>query len=122
MNYIKINEKLNIKGWRKNMTLHLNNERRHRYKVFNDLKLFNAGVIGVWLVDKGHRNGKEIHVINHKGVVSVYNANTKNFITFYALRYAQFKRYVGNEENWKEKYKITIEHINDNIRRRLNYV
>lgn len=34
-----------------------------------------------FLVDKGHKNGKEIHIVTTTGIIKIYNANTKILIT-----------------------------------------
>lgn len=53
----------------------------------------HAKVIKIAVVDKGHANGEEIHVIYNNGVVKVYNARTHKFITVLIARVPQIKRY-----------------------------
>ena len=52
-----------------------------------------AKVIKIALVDKGHRNGNEIHVIFNNGIIKVYNARTRKFITVLIARVPQIERY-----------------------------
>ena len=53
----------------------------------------SAKVCKIAIVDKGHKNGKEIHVIYNNGIIKVYNANTHKFITVLIAREAQIERY-----------------------------
>ena len=53
----------------------------------------SAKVIKIAVVDKGHENGNEIHVIFNNGVIKIYNANTRRFITVLIARVPQIERY-----------------------------
>ena len=53
----------------------------------------SAKVIRIAVVDKGHRNGQEIHVVYNNGVVKVYNERTRKFITVLIARVPQVERY-----------------------------
>ena len=52
-----------------------------------------AKVCKIALVNKGHENGTEVHVIYNNGIVKVYNANTHKYITILIAREAQIERY-----------------------------
>lgn len=53
----------------------------------------SAKVLKIAVVDKGHENGEEIHVIYNNGVVKVYNERTHKFITVLIARVPQIERY-----------------------------
>lgn len=53
----------------------------------------SAKVYKIAIIDKGHKNGQEIHVIYNNGIVKVYNANTHKYITVLIAREAQIERY-----------------------------
>lgn len=53
----------------------------------------SAKVIKLAVVDKGHKNGEEIHVVYNNGVVKVYNEHTRKFITVLIARVPQIERY-----------------------------
>ena len=53
----------------------------------------HAKVCCIALVDKGHKNGTEAHVIYNNGIVKVYNANTHKYITMLIARESQIERY-----------------------------
>ena len=52
-----------------------------------------AKVVKIALVDKGHKNGNEIHLVYNNGVVKIYNQNTRKFITVLIAREPQIVRY-----------------------------
>ena len=52
-----------------------------------------AKVIKIAIVNKGHENGNEVHVIYNNGIIKVYNANTHKFITVLIAREPQVARY-----------------------------
>ena len=53
----------------------------------------SAKVAKIAVVNKGHKNGNEIHVVYNNGVVKVYNERTCKFITVLIARAPQIERY-----------------------------
>ena len=53
----------------------------------------SAKVLKIAVVDKGHANGEEVHVVYNNGVVKIYNEHTKKFITVLIARVPQIERY-----------------------------
>lgn len=53
----------------------------------------SAKVAKIAVVNKGHKNGNEIHIIYNNGVVKIYNANSRKFITVLIARVPQIERY-----------------------------
>ena len=53
----------------------------------------SAKVLKIAIVNKGHENGNEIHVILNNGIIKVYNARTHKFITVLIARVPQIERY-----------------------------
>ena len=53
----------------------------------------SAKVLKIAVVNKGHKNGNEIHVVYNNGVVKVYNERTKKFITVLIERVPRIERY-----------------------------
>ena len=52
-----------------------------------------AKVLKIAVVNKGHENGAEIHIIYNNGIVKVYNERTCKFITVLIARAPQIERY-----------------------------
>ena len=53
----------------------------------------SAKVVKIAVVNKGHKNGNEIHTVYNNGVVKIYNANSRRFITVLIARVPQIERY-----------------------------
>ena len=53
----------------------------------------SAKVAKIAIVNKGHANGDEIHVIYNNGIIKIYNARTRKFITVLIARVPQIERY-----------------------------
>ena len=63
------------------------------------------------VVDKGHRNGAEIHVISSTGIIAIYNQKTGKLITKLIARPGKIKQYYREDEMIPEELlKITREH------------
>ena len=76
----------------------------------------SAKVIRIAVVDKGHTNGNEIHVVYNNGVVKVYNARTRKFITVLIARVPQVERYnIKVTKTMRNKIKSHIKQGYNNI-------
>ena len=53
----------------------------------------SAKVLKIAVVDKGHANGSEIHIVYNNGIVKIYNEHTRKFITVLIARVPQIERY-----------------------------
>ena len=53
----------------------------------------SAKVLKIAVVNKGHKNGNEIHIVYNNGIVKIYNQNTRKFITVLIAREPQIARY-----------------------------
>ena len=77
-------------------TIHFSKERNTREKLLEELKapiLSIDGKLCIFVVDKGHKNGAEIHVITENAVICIYNQRSKKFVTALIARPAQLERY-----------------------------
>ena len=50
-------------------------------------------VVRIAVVNKGHKDGNEVHVIYNNGIIKIYNANSRKFITVLIAREPQIERY-----------------------------
>ena len=70
----------------------------------------NAKMCGAYIVNKGHKNGNEIHVLYNNGIIRIYNQRTKKHITDLIARVPQMERYgINVTKTMKRKIKIHIE-------------
>lgn len=72
-------------------TAHMSEKRKERFKL---AKKYNndAPIDRTFLVDKGHRDGPELHSVSKNAVIYIINANTKRFITVLFARPNQVDR------------------------------
>lgn len=49
-------------------------------------------------VDRGHRNGAEIHMISSTAIITIYNERTKKMVTRLIARPGQIRRYYNENE------------------------
>ena len=76
----------------------------------------SAKVIKIVVVNKGHENGNEIHLVYNNGVVKVYNQNTRKFITVLIARVPQIERYkIKVTKTMRNKIKSHIKQGYNNI-------
>ena len=69
----------------------------------------SARVLKIAVVNKGHTNGDEIHIVYNNGIVKIYNANTRKFITVLIARVPQIERYkVKITRTMKKKINLHI--------------
>lgn len=77
------------------ITAHWSTERKIRaYLVEVLIEQEHAVIFGAYRVDKGHKNGAEIHVLYSNGIIRIYNERTRKHITDLVGRIGQCKRYV----------------------------
>ena len=75
-----------------------------------------AKVIKIAVVNKGHKNGNEIHLVYNNGVVKIYNANSRKFITVLIARVPQIERYkIKVTKTMRKKINLHIKNGYNNI-------
>lgn len=79
---------------------HYTNERSYREHIV--LTIGEGKKIGEVIIDRGHPNGAERHVITDNAVVIVYNARTGKLVTKLVARPGQIRRYFkdGKAPQW----------------------
>ena len=76
----------------------------------------SAKVLKIAVVNKGHANGDEVHLVYNNGIVKIYNANSRKFITVLIARVPQIERYkIKVTRTMRNKIKSHIKQGYNNI-------
>lgn len=75
---------------------HYSNDRQARERLINEIG--NGKVIKSVVIDRGHRNGAEIHEISDTGIITIFNQRTRKMITRLIARPGQIRRYFKENE------------------------
>ncbi len=70
---------------------HYKNDRSEREAKIKEIGLGEE--YATFIVDKGHRNGAELHTITTNGIIIIRNARTHKMVTKLIARPNQIKRY-----------------------------
>lgn len=69
----------------------------------------DAKPCGAYIINKGHKNGYEIHVIYNNGIIRIYNQKTGKHITDLIARIPQVERYgIKVTKTMRRKIRIHI--------------
>lgn len=86
-------------------TKHYENDRSKREAIIR--RIGEGEDFQEFVVDRGHRNGAELHVITTNGIIKIFNIRTKRLVTKLIARPGQIKRYYYNT-----MYKMPLDIIN----------
>ena len=96
-------------------TKHYQNDRAKREEVIRQIG--EGQDYAEFVVDRGHRNGAELHVITTTGIIKIYNVITKRLVTKLIARPNQIKRYFSDGNYPMDIIRLAKEHQ----RQQLNY-
>lgn len=93
-------------------SIHYMEERSSREDLINKIGLGNF--VTQVIIDKGHKNEPERHVLTNTGIIVIYNLYTNKMVTKLIARPGQLKRFKGVpqyliqivKEHQKEGYNI----------------
>ena len=90
-------EKLNLLEVVHEMTSeHYNQDRDWREYLISTV-IGEGNIVDSFVVDKGHRNGPEIHSVTDTGIIIIYNKKSGKMVTKLIARPGQVIRYYKNE-------------------------
>ena len=72
---------------------HYKDNRNDREKFIEEHLHSDGIIVDGFTVNKGHRNGLEVHSITDKGIIIIHNLNSGKLITKLLARPQQIKRY-----------------------------
>lgn len=83
---------------------HYVNDRQRRNELIKKIGIGKP--VDRFYIDKGHKDGAEIHVITSTALILIYNQRTHRFVTVLIARPAQIARYYKNDD-----YKVMPENV-----------
>ena len=90
-------------------TIHYTNDRIDRENLIKNV-IGQGKVIKGFIVDRGHKNGKEAHMITDTAIILVYNYNSKKLVTKLIARPNQLVRYFGKGNVPQKLWDLAYEH------------
>lgn len=72
---------------------HISDRSKRMEIIYNLINNEHGKICKIWLVNTGHVNGLEAHVVYNNGVCLIYNYESHKLITGLILRFNQVKRY-----------------------------
>ena len=70
---------------------HYTKDRQKREETIN--MIGHGTPVATFIIDRGHRNGAELHEITNTGIINIYNQRTHKLITKLIARPGQIRRY-----------------------------
>lgn len=79
-----------------NTSKHYSKDRSNREELIRQIG--NGIIVKEVTIDRGHKNGPEIHKISNTGIITVFNKRTGKMITKLIARPGQIRRYYKEDE------------------------
>lgn len=88
---------------------HWSKDRQRRSHIIAQIGM--GQVIREVVVDRGHRNGPEVHKVTTTGLVVIYNQRTGIMVTVLIARPNQIKRYFPEGQAPQDVVNLAFEHM-----------
>jgi hypothetical protein len=90
-------------------SVHFTRDRQDRENLIKEIG--SGKVVKRVVIDRGHRNGPEIHEVTDNAIVNIYNQRTGKLITKLIARPNQIKRYYEEGKAPKEILNKAYDHM-----------
>lgn len=90
-------------------SVHFTRDRQDRENLIKEIG--SGKVVKRVVIDRGHRNGPEIHEVTDNAIVNIYNQKTGKLITKLIARPNQIKRYYEEGKAPKEILNKAYDHM-----------
>lgn len=87
-------------------SIHYVEERKNRQRIIDEIGM--GYEVDSFVVDRGHVNGEEIHVITSTGLIVIYNKASHKMVTILIARPQQIRRYYNNSGEFAPMYLIEL--------------
>ena len=94
-------------------TMHYNNDKEVRRNTIEKYIGWGTDIFSAEL-DRGHKNGSEIHVVTDTAIIKIYNARTRKHVTDLIARPNQIKRVYNAKEQYAPRWLLEIAYENQN--------
>lgn len=94
-------------------TRHYNNDKEVRRNTIEKYIGWGTDIFSAEL-DRGHKNGSEIHVVTDTAIIKIYNARTRKHVTDLIARPNQIKRVYNAKGQYAPKWLLEIAYENQN--------
>ena len=96
-------------------TIHYKNDKNIAVRQMVIEKYIGYGVdIFSAEVDRGHKNGTEIHIVTDTAIIKIYNARTRKHVTDLIARPNQIKRVYNAKGQYAPKWLLDVAYENQN--------
>lgn len=92
-------------------TMHYKNDKTVRIMVIEKYIGFGRDIFSAE-VNRGHKNGTEIHVVTDTGIIKIYNARTRRHVTDLIARPNQIKRVYNAKGQYAPKWLLDVAYEN----------
>lgn len=83
---------------KRKISKHYNKTRYKRQHLINNVINGNGNIIDNFIIDKGHKDGLELHSITDTGLILIHNYYTGKLVTKLIARPKQIERYYKDTE------------------------
>lgn len=87
---------------------HYNRQRNKRQRIIDRYTNGDGKVIDSFIVDKGHKDGVEIHSITDTGLIIIHNKDSGKLVTKLIARPTQIERYYKNSNKSPPSWLIRL--------------
>ena len=94
---------------------HYDKQRYKRQRLIDKYINGDGNVIDSFVVDKGHKDGVEIHSVTDTGLVVIHNKDSGKLVTKLIARPEQIKRYYKGCEKQPPKWLIDLAEWHKNL-------
>ena len=87
---------------------HYNKQRGNRQRIIDRYINGDGNIIDSFVVDKGHKDGVEIHSITDTGLIIIHNKDSGKLVTKLIARPEQIQRYYKDIERNPPKWLLSL--------------
>lgn len=95
---------------------HYDKQRSKRQRFINKHINGDGNIIDSFVVDKGHKDGVEVHSITDTGLIIIHNKDTGKLVTKLIARPEQIKRYYKDSDKQPPRWLLSLAEWHKSLR------